>query len=296
MYNLIITADPKAWNRLRYEISEDRFLEYTHTGIIKEFKSLEFHTLEKLKSIPTLLAYEKGVEGKAKLSFIKNISRLSSGIVIQYEFIDEVSPITFTTLQKLSDDLDISNYEFNRTHWAIKDVDLLGVLFRKKIISKELFDRMKNFDIKQAESIFIQPKEFTIPSNSPQSDLVAVMMPFDSSFNDVYKAIKSTCSEVGLKCLRADNIWQETKVIQDIFNLLYNSSIVIVDFSKKNSNVMYETGIAHTLGRTVVPISQSLEDVPFDLRHHRVLKYLPNKQGITEMREALKERLLSLKK
>ena len=32
-----------------------------------------------------------------------------------------------------------------------------------------------------------------------------------------------------------------------------------------------------------VPISQSLDDVPFDMAHHRILKYLPNGEGIEVM-------------
>jgi hypothetical protein len=46
---------------------------------------------------------------------------------------------------------------------------------------------------------------------------------------------------------------------------------------------MYETGIAHTLGKLVIPISQSLDDVPFDMAHHRILKYLANGEGIEDM-------------
>jgi hypothetical protein len=54
---------------------------------------------------------------------------------------------------------------------------------------------------------------------------------------------------------------------------------------------MYETGIAHTLGKHVVPISQSLSDVPFDLTHHRILKYLANEQGLETLETALTSRL-----
>lgn len=43
---------------------------------------------------------------------------------------------------------------------------------------------------------------------------------------------------------------------------------------------MYETGIAHTLGKHVLPITQSLDDVPLDMRHHRTIKYLPNAEGM----------------
>ena len=67
--------------------------------------------------------------------------------------------------------------------------------------------------------------------------------------------------------------------------------MVIVDFTGKNPNVMYETGIAHTLGKTVIPITQSLDDIPSDLGHHRALKYYPNEEGLRNLSNELYKRL-----
>jgi hypothetical protein len=67
--------------------------------------------------------------------------------------------------------------------------------------------------------------------------------------------------------------------------------LFVVDFTDRNPNVMYETGIAHTLGKTVVPITQSIDDVPFDISHHRVLPYLSNREGLEELRSKLAARL-----
>ena len=55
----------------------------------------------------------------------------------------------------------------------------------------------------------------------------------------------------------------------------------------RNPNVFYETGIAHTLGREVILITQSESDIPFDLRHLRYVAYLNNSEG----RETLGQRL-----
>jgi hypothetical protein len=120
------------------------------------------------------------------------------------------------------------------------------------------------------------------------------MMPFNPSFSPTYDAIAEACADASMRCERVDGLWEESDVIQDIFNLIFRSQIVVVDFSERNPNVMYETGIAHTLGRPVVPLSRSIDHVPFDLRHHRVLEYLPNKQGLGEMREALAKRLSTI--
>ena len=113
-------------------------------------------------------------------------------------------------------------------------------------------------------NITFSPNDFEIPNTPIETDLVSVMMPFDAELTTVYQAIRNACQSSGYRALRADDIWENSTIIQDIFSLIYRSSIVIVDFTGKSPNVMYETGIAHTLGKLVIPISQSLDDVPFD--------------------------------
>lgn len=140
--------------------------------------------------------------------------------------------------------------------------------------------------------ITFAPTVFQVPENTAiESDLVAVMMPFNAAFNSVHEGILRACCAAGYRCLRVDGIWEESTVIQDIFNLIFRAHVVVVDFTGKNPNVMYETGIAHTLGKHVIPISQSLDDVPFDMAHHRILKYLPNGEGIEVMVSKLAEKL-----
>lgn len=140
--------------------------------------------------------------------------------------------------------------------------------------------------------ITFAPNVFQIPENTTiETDLVAVMMPFNAAFNAAHEGIRRACVAAGYRCLRVDDIWEESTVIQDIFNLIFRAHVVVVDFTGKNPNVMYETGIAHTLGKHVIPISQSLDDVPFDMAHHRILKYLPNGEGIEAMVGKLSDKL-----
>ncbi len=140
--------------------------------------------------------------------------------------------------------------------------------------------------------IMFAPNVFQVPeSTTIENDLVAVMMPFRSEFDAVLDGIRCASTAANYRTLRVDDIWEESTVIQDIFNLIFRAHVVVVDFTGKNPNVMYETGIAHTLGKQVIPLSQSMQDVPFDISHHRVLTYLPNREGIETMIPKLTERL-----
>ncbi|MDO9311620.1 MAG: hypothetical protein Q7T85_07975 [Nitrosomonas sp.] len=163
----------------------------------------------------------------------------------------------------------------------------------EKHVAEKYPEKSQFISAKPSErKITFAPSVFQVPESTViESDLVAVMMPFNAAFDSVHEGIRRACSAAGYRCLRVDDIWEESTVIQDIFNLIFRAHVVVVDFTGKNPNVMYETGIAHTLGKHVVPISQSLDDVPFDMAHHRVLKYLPNGEGIEVMVSKLAKKL-----
>lgn len=143
-------------------------------------------------------------------------------------------------------------------------------------------------------TITFAPSVFEVPDAEIEDDLVSVMMPFDEKFTKVYNSIKETVDDLGLYCRRADDIWENSAVIQDVFTLIFRSFIVVCDFTDFNPNVFYETGIAHTLGKHVIPITQSSDKVPFDLGHHRFLHYLNNTEGRAKLKTNIKRRLNTL--
>lgn len=145
-----------------------------------------------------------------------------------------------------------------------------------------------------SRKIVFTPSVFKVPDSKPNPNLISIMMPFDSAMNDVYETIKYASHESGFECKRVDDIWDDSTVIQDIFSLIFESYIVVCDFTGRNPNVFYEAGIAHTLGKHVVPITQNPDDIPFDLRHHRYVHYLNNAEGRQTLKIDLKTRFKTL--
>tara|TARA_R110000824_G_scaffold35499_3_gene111204 strand:- start:2010 stop:2774 length:765 start_codon:yes stop_codon:yes gene_type:complete len=194
--------------------------------------------------------------------------------------------------------------------WGDPDYDGLALTFLRKMIGQEdqnlatvvsyihkiCGEAGENIssEVEPGRKIVFSPAIFDVPSAPIDADLVSVMMPFDSSMIGVYDAINSAADLSGFKCQRADNIWDHSTVIQDVFSLIFQSYIVVCDFTGKNPNVFYEAGIAHTLGKHVVPITQSEQDVPFDLRHHRFAKYLNNGEGLESLKDDLASRFSTL--
>ena len=87
--------------------------------------------------------------------------------------------------------------------------------------------------------------------------------------------------------MRVDEIFGPHNVVDDVFKTIVQSKLVISDLTKRNPNVLYETGIAHARNCEVVMIVQNEDDIPFDLRHIRFVKYLPNSEGYSKLQADL---------
>ncbi|MCY3726646.1 MAG: hypothetical protein OXF95_08420 [Rhodobacteraceae bacterium] len=169
------------------------------------------------------------------------------------------------------------DFEFSRKHWALKE----GNLFRTLLSLPPPRKSPKVFEIDRYPNI--------------DRRSVSVMMSFDDKFNQINNTIKEAAEVVKLKAERVDDIWEKDAIIKDIVNLIDRSSIVVCDCTGKNPNVFYELGIAHTLGRDFIMITQNENDIPFDLKHLRFITYLNNNEGREKLREELQERFKTLK-
>jgi len=163
-------------------------------------------------------------------------------------------------------------------------------------VNKKCIDSGEDVSSEQSNGLKIvfSPNIFQIPNVSVDQNLISVLMPFRSELSDVYEAIKEASKIAGFYCKRVDDIWDHSTVIQDVFSLIFQSYIVVCDLTGKNPNVFYEAGIAHTLGKHVVPITQSEGDIPFDLKHHRYALYLNNGEGREKLKADLASRFRTL--
>ncbi len=105
-------------------------------------------------------------------------------------------------------------------------------------------------------------------------DTCFVMMPFGSWPDTYYREIFShAIKDAGMEPLRADELFSTGTVIEQIWEQIEKAKILLADLTGKNANVFYELGLAHAAHKPVVFTTANLEDVPFDLRHLRVIVY-----------------------
>jgi nucleoside 2-deoxyribosyltransferase len=86
-------------------------------------------------------------------------------------------------------------------------------------------------------------------------------------------------TKCGLKCERADDFFGTDRIMQSIRENINRARLIVAEITGRRANVLYELGIAHTLEKPVIMITQSKNDIPFDLIHLRyiVYKYKPQK-------------------
>jgi hypothetical protein len=134
---------------------------------------------------------------------------------------------------------------------------------------------------------------FDKPSSSLKSDIF-VVMPFKQEMRPVYEGhIRNVCQSMDLSSTRASDFFGANEIMHDIWSAIFLCRCVIADCTDRNPNVFYEMGIAHTLGRPVILITQREQDVPFDIRHIRFIKYNYTPRGMKELESDLKSMLLT---
>jgi nucleoside 2-deoxyribosyltransferase len=96
-----------------------------------------------------------------------------------------------------------------------------------------------------------------------------------------------------LKVRRGDEVSVAQDILGHIVKQIIAARLVIANISSRNPNVMYELGIAHALGKTVIMVSSSEDKLPFDMRNRRVVLYSSREDLIRKLRDEVARKLLT---
>ncbi|WP_170971951.1 hypothetical protein [Rhodobacter sp. SY28-1] len=277
MFNLLVQSG--GWPAHQSDFESSRIFEYTDDHIRDLFTVGGRPNFRDLMALPALFMPEQNSgDNMARVGTITRVT--SSGarsVRIEYSYDPKMPAVSVDWIGSIASDLGMHDWEFSRTHWAVKEPDL----FRAIITAMQP---------QQNQAIV-----FNVPDKSAiQRDQISVMMPFDRGFDGTYEAIRRAGATVRMRVNRADNIWEHHAIIQDIVSLIARSQIIVADCTGMNPNVFYEIGIAHAIGREVILITQNMDHIPFDLRHLRALTYHPNGEGLDTLQIKLTDRIQTL--
>lgn len=97
-------------------------------------------------------------------------------------------------------------------------------------------------------------------------------MPTKEWLPDVQATIKAAAA--GFDCTLSVDLAAPGDIMNQVWQAIRKSEIVVADLTGLNPNVFYEMGLAHALGKTTILIKQkNTPAVPFDLRNHKHFEY-----------------------
>ncbi|WP_306224942.1 hypothetical protein [Bosea beijingensis] len=255
--------------------------ENTDPNVEAQFKDGNLPAFDRLIRLPCLFIPEGIRDEICRVGTVTTARIVFREVRFEYTLDPDVPPLRNSSLHAQKGRLDMdrqrNDFDWHRNYWAVKDVDLYRFLLRNVNPRRQ------------------RPQVFNIPEHQAiEPQLLSVMMPFDAGFARVYEAIQQAGAQCDLLTRRADEIWEAPGIVQDVVSLIDRGRIVVCDLTGRNPNVFYEAGIAHTLGREVIIITQNDHDVPFDLRHLRYIRYLNNNEGLAALSQALQARIQNI--
>ncbi len=128
----------------------------------------------------------------------------------------------------------------------------------------------------------------------PAKPKAFLVMPFASELDFVHGVINQTVESYGIDCVRADEVAISRPVMDDVKKLIAEADLVIVDFTGKNPNVYYEAGLADAWKKDWIVLAQSSEDMTFDVRHVRSIRYTNTMGADKKLAEDLRRALEAL--
>jgi hypothetical protein len=154
---------------------------------------------------------------------------------------------------------------------------------------EDLRRRLSDWESKQARGT----SESVVPSGRSISAVATAftVMPFGpANIQWIYeKTVRPTLEKCDVNCVRGDDMFGSEAIMEDVLAGIDDAVLVVADLTGQNANVFYEVGIAHAKDKPVLLLAQSLDDVPFDLRHRRILVYEYSPPGVEELAEKLEK-------
>lgn len=134
MYNLFVSSSSESWNGDAWLIERSRCVrEYTSEAFENEFGALGVEEIDQLRRFPCIFAYEAANGLDPHFGLIRDVTVRGKDVRIDYEIYPLDTFLTASQLEEMTFELEIGKWELNRTHWAVKNVDLPAELSRKGI-------------------------------------------------------------------------------------------------------------------------------------------------------------------
>ena len=180
------------WEQHSGTILASRYYGIQDERLQTQFELIEGVAPPALLALPALFMPEVDYQKSqtARVGTIISAKKHYDDLRLEYVFEPSIPPIPVTKIVELAPQLEIATGGFALGHmqWTVKNVDLFRVLLRNEIAKAPA------------------PTVFQLDYEHRDPKLIGVMMPFDATYNGVYRAIHAGAKAAGFRCERADDL------------------------------------------------------------------------------------------
>jgi hypothetical protein len=118
-----------------------------------------------------------------------------------------------------------------------------------------------------------------------------IIMPLEAYWSEtLWIHIQHNLKSIGFNSLKAEALFSE-EVMEDNWKALNEVDLLVADLTYKHPDVFYKLGVAHTLGKKVMLISQHARDIPKDFSQFPIHVYDNNINGLQRLAQWLVDEL-----
>jgi hypothetical protein len=141
---------------------------------------------------------------------------------------------------------------------------------------------MPDYERLQIESL-LQPKPVQIARGTG-----LFVMPATEVLDTVYHAaVRPAFRKNEIDASHAVIVFDTDSPLADVAKYLNTMEVVVVDLTTLQPELMYVLGLCHGLRRCPILMVQKGEAVPFNLQALRCVEYVPDREGLFDLRENL---------
>jgi hypothetical protein len=116
-------------------------------------------------------------------------------------------------------------------------------------------------------------------ANCPRDAFVA--MPYGESWSqDIENTIVAVGAGERFNCIVSKHIRKPGSIIEQVWQDIRKSEVLVADLTCRNPNVYYELGLGQALGKPCVLLLQKREEIPFDVGPQRIIRYDANSKDV----------------
>lgn len=145
---------------------------------------------------------------------------------------------------------------------------------------------------------------YAIVVEVPKQEKICFMaIPFGGDFKGISDSVWKAASELEYQPLRTDKIRKAPDFVQAIYEKIRSAKIIVAVCSpdpgnndQPNPNVMYELGLAHSLGKPTLIMTNNMKSLPIDIQTKEVLEYRREDEREGSLILQIKDKMVQIEK